>query len=154
LETCQVSLNQEDNANRTKGGRPRVVQVDRQHKAILELLKQRGEMNSSGHLFSDRGRLPDRARVRVRKLAWTWRSLAWVPMAFVRPLPWPITRSIALVDRTIELPCWPLPTIWGITGPLSRVRVTFLLAYVQEFLSRAQNEIDVSISAHVDSMIA
>jgi len=67
LETCQVSLNQKDNANRTKGGRPRVVQVDRQHKAILELLKHRGEMNSSGHLFNDRRRLADRARERVRK---------------------------------------------------------------------------------------
>lgn len=88
------------------------------------------------------------------RLAWIWRSLAWVHMDFVRPLPWQITRNTALAEQTIELPCWPLPTSWGITGPLSRIRVMFLLTYVQECLTRAQNEFDVSISAHVYSVIA
>ncbi|OGO65106.1 MAG: hypothetical protein A2030_08540 [Chloroflexi bacterium RBG_19FT_COMBO_50_10] len=67
LEQCALSLNTEDNSNRTKGGRPRQVIFAPEHRAILEHLKHLGEENPTGHIFHDRRSLPDRARVCVRK---------------------------------------------------------------------------------------
>jgi integrase len=67
LNSCQIELNQIDNANRTKGGRPRVVKVDPGQRGLLVQLKQFGEKNPSGHIFNDRSSLPDRARQQVRK---------------------------------------------------------------------------------------
>jgi integrase len=67
LEQCALSLNEVDNSNRTKGGRPRLVTVKSQHRSFLEQLKRLGESNPSGHIFRDRGSLADRARMQVRK---------------------------------------------------------------------------------------
>jgi integrase len=67
LEQCALSLNEEDNSNRTKGGRPRPVIFEPEQKVFLEQLKHLGEENPTGHIFRDRRGLPDRARVCVRK---------------------------------------------------------------------------------------
>jgi integrase len=68
LAQCALSLNEEDNSNRTKGGQPRPVIFEPEHKAFLEQLKHLGEENPTGHIFHDRHSLPDRARVCVRKV--------------------------------------------------------------------------------------
>lgn len=71
LDKCAISLNVEDNSNRTKGGRPRPVAIEPKHMAFLKQLKDHGEKNTSGHIFHDRSGLPDRARQRVRKACMT-----------------------------------------------------------------------------------
>jgi integrase len=67
LAQCALSLNMQDNSNRTKGGRPRPVIFAPEHRSFVEQLKQLGEKNPTGHIFHDRRSLPDRARVCVRK---------------------------------------------------------------------------------------
>ena len=67
LEQSALSLNAEDNSNRTKGGKPRPITFQPEHKAFLELLKCSGEKNPTGHIFRDRRRLPVRARLLVSK---------------------------------------------------------------------------------------
>ena len=67
LDTCQIELNQIGNANRTKGGRPRIVKIDPGNRELLEQLKKFGEKNPTGHIFNDRSSLPDRARQQVRR---------------------------------------------------------------------------------------
>lgn len=67
LGSKTISLNSSNNANRTKGGRPRVIHYpEEQHELITEL-KTLGEKNPTGHILKDRGSLPDRAREEVRK---------------------------------------------------------------------------------------
>lgn len=65
LEQSELSLNAEDNSNRTKGGKPRPVTFEPKYKSLLERLKRQGEKNPSGHIFRDRKRLPTRARLLV-----------------------------------------------------------------------------------------
>jgi integrase len=65
LEQCELSLNEENNSNHTKGGKPRPVTFKPEHKAFLEQLKSQGRMNPTGHIFRDRKRLPTRARLLV-----------------------------------------------------------------------------------------
>jgi integrase len=62
LEQCTLSLNESDNSNRTKGGKPRPITFQPEHKPFLEQLKRHGEKNQSGHIFHDRRGLPNRAR--------------------------------------------------------------------------------------------
>ena len=64
----EIRLNQQDNANRTKGGRPRIIQVQACHQEFLEQLQHVGKANPTGHIFKDRQTLPDRARQRVRQV--------------------------------------------------------------------------------------
>jgi len=67
IDGCDIQLNQHDNANRTKGGRPRVIQVQAARQEYLKQLQHLGESNPTGHIFKDRLTLPDRARQRVRQ---------------------------------------------------------------------------------------
>jgi integrase len=67
LEKGSISLNTNSNANRTKGGRPRVVMVQAENRKFLEELKTSGERRPTGHLFTDRCALPDRVRAQVRR---------------------------------------------------------------------------------------
>jgi len=67
IDGCEIGLNQQDNANRTKGGRPRIIQVQACHQEFLEQLQQMGKANPTGHIFEARLTLPDRARQRVRE---------------------------------------------------------------------------------------
>jgi integrase len=66
LEKCVLYLNDKDNSNRTKGGRPRPVTIEPEHRAFLEQVKRLGEKNPSGHIFRNRKKLPKQARQRVR----------------------------------------------------------------------------------------
>lgn len=61
---CVVRL--EENANHTKGGRPRVVRVTEGDRDWLAKFRERGEQSVTGHLFAGRGSLADRVRRRVR----------------------------------------------------------------------------------------
>jgi integrase len=63
--TCLVTL--EGNVNHTKGGRPRQVRISTEEKTFLSENKTIGENNPTGHIFHDRGSLPDRVREQVRK---------------------------------------------------------------------------------------
>jgi integrase len=63
--SCLVTL--EGNVNHTKGGRPRQVCIPPEEKAFLAEMKALGEENPTGHIFHDRGSLPDRVREQVRK---------------------------------------------------------------------------------------
>ena len=67
IDGCEIALNQQDNANRTKGGRPRIIQIKASHQEFLEQLQHVGKANPTGHIFNDRLTLPDRARQRVRQ---------------------------------------------------------------------------------------
>lgn len=67
IDGCEIRLNQEDNANRTKGGRPRIIRVQAHYQEFLEQLQRMGKGNPTGHIFNDRLTLPDRARQRVRQ---------------------------------------------------------------------------------------
>jgi integrase len=62
---CIVTL--EGNVNHTKGGRPRQVHISSEGKIFLSEIKAIGEKNPTGHIFHDRGSLPDRVREQVRK---------------------------------------------------------------------------------------
>jgi len=63
--SCLVTL--EGNVNHTKGGRPRQVHIPPEEKDFLAEMKALGEENPTGHIFHDRGSLPDRVREQVRK---------------------------------------------------------------------------------------
>lgn len=67
LEKMEVRLNQADNANRTKGGRPRAIQYSLEHHDFMIDLKNSPENQPTGHLFANRRGLPDKAQRNVRK---------------------------------------------------------------------------------------
>jgi integrase len=62
LDQRALSLNEDDNSSRTKGGRPRPVTFEPERKAFLEQLIRPGDKNPTGHIFRDRRRLSVRAR--------------------------------------------------------------------------------------------
>ena len=66
LESHLISLNEEGNANRTKGGRPRVVEYQAEFADFFANLKNSPADQPTGHLFANRRGLPDRARAKVR----------------------------------------------------------------------------------------
>ncbi len=55
-----ISLNKNSNVNRTKGGRPRVIEIQTKNHKFLEELKTCRAQRPTGHIFSDRWALPDR----------------------------------------------------------------------------------------------
>jgi len=67
LESGTISLNQEGNVNRTKGGKPRKFPYSPKAHEFMTALKHSPDLQPSGHLFADRQGLPDRARRLVRK---------------------------------------------------------------------------------------
>ncbi len=66
LEHGIIQLNVKDNVNRTKGGRPRQVFYPSESQDFIGELKSIGNKSPTGHIFPDRGSLPNRARARVR----------------------------------------------------------------------------------------
>ncbi len=66
LENGVVQLNQEGNTNRTKGGRPRSVHYLPEHLTFMVGLKNSTGLQPTGHIFTDRKRLPDQVREKVR----------------------------------------------------------------------------------------
>ena len=62
-----ISLNQEGNVNRTKGGKPRMFPYSRWAREFMAALKYAPDIQPKGHLFADRQGLPNRARRLVRK---------------------------------------------------------------------------------------
>ena len=67
LEKREIILNEEGNANRTKGGRPRVVKFQVEFSDFFAGLKNSTGNEPTGHLFANRRGLPDRARLGVRQ---------------------------------------------------------------------------------------
>ncbi len=67
LENLAIHLNDEGNANRTKGGRPRVVEFHAEFGNFFAGLKNSPGDEPTGHLFVNRRGLPDRARAKVRQ---------------------------------------------------------------------------------------
>lgn len=67
LEKRVIILNEESNANRTKGGRPRVVEYQAVFSDFFAGLKNSPNNELTGHLFANRRGLPDRARQGVRQ---------------------------------------------------------------------------------------
>jgi integrase len=67
MENRAIILNAEGNVNRTKGGRPRVVEYQSDCSDFFADLKNSPEEQPTGHLFANRRGLPDRARQRVRQ---------------------------------------------------------------------------------------
>ena len=65
LDTGVITL--VGNVNHTKGGRPRDVKVQEGDREFLARLRAIGERRPSGHIFTNRKSLPDRARQRVRE---------------------------------------------------------------------------------------
>ena len=63
-DTGRVSLL--ENANHTKGGKPRVVEVPAEDRDWLAQFRERGLGTETGHLFEVRDSLPERAREHVR----------------------------------------------------------------------------------------
>jgi integrase len=61
-----ISLNQEGNVNRTKGGKPRIYSYSPLSQEFMVDLKNSLGIQPTGHLFMDRLGLPDRARKLVR----------------------------------------------------------------------------------------
>ena len=66
LENRTISLNQEGNENRTKGGKPRTFNYSPQAQEFMTALKNSPDIQPTGHFFADRLGLPDRARMLVR----------------------------------------------------------------------------------------
>jgi integrase len=64
VEAREVTL--ASNANHTKGGRPRIVKVQKTDVDFLAELRSIGEKRPDGHIFTSRSSLPKRARDRVR----------------------------------------------------------------------------------------
>jgi len=62
-----ISLNQEGNVNRTKGGKPRIFSYSPISQEFMTTLKNTPDIQSTGHLFADRLGLPDRVRKLVRQ---------------------------------------------------------------------------------------
>lgn len=67
LERGMISLNQEGNKNRTKGGKPRHFPYSPKAHEFMASLKHSPDIQPTGHLFADRQGLPDRARKLVRQ---------------------------------------------------------------------------------------
>ncbi len=67
LENRMIKLNEEGNANRTKGGRPRMVEYQPENSDFFAGLKNSPKNQPAGHLFANRRGLPNRARLRVRQ---------------------------------------------------------------------------------------
>ena len=67
LENGTISLNQEGNANRTKGGKPRTFPYSSWAQEFMAAIKHAPDVQASGHLFTDRQGLPDRARRLIRQ---------------------------------------------------------------------------------------
>jgi integrase len=67
LKNRVIILNEEGNANRTKGGRPRVVEYQAEFLDFFASLKYSPNKQHTGHLFANRRGLPDRARLKVRR---------------------------------------------------------------------------------------
>lgn len=63
-ESLTISLDR--NANHTKGGRPRTIQLPEEAGPYLVQLKEKARKRLTGHLFTDRGSLPDRVRKQVQ----------------------------------------------------------------------------------------
>jgi integrase len=78
LENGMISLNMEGNVNRTKGGKPRQFPYSPWAQKFMAALKHAPDIPPSGHLFTDRQGLPDRARRLVRKAC---RELGILPLA-------------------------------------------------------------------------
>lgn len=66
-ENGMISLNQEGNVNRTKGGRPRKFPYSLKAQEFMAALKHSPDIQPTGHLFADRLGLPDRTRRLVCK---------------------------------------------------------------------------------------
>jgi len=62
-----ISLNQERNVNRTKGGKPREFTYAPWAQKFMTAIKLSPDIQPTGHLFADRLGLPDRARKLVRQ---------------------------------------------------------------------------------------
>ena len=73
-----ISLNQERNVNRTKGGKSRKFLYSPRAQEFMSALKHSPDIQLTGHLFADRLGLPDRARRLVRKAC---RDLGIRPLA-------------------------------------------------------------------------
>ncbi|HEX9090498.1 MAG TPA: tyrosine-type recombinase/integrase, partial [Anaerolineales bacterium] len=67
LVTGTISLNQEGNVNRTKGGKPRIFSYSPMSQEFMAALKNSPDIQPAGHLFIDRMGLPERARKLVRQ---------------------------------------------------------------------------------------
>jgi len=67
LESGMISLNQEGNVNRTKGGKPRSFPYAPWAQEFMAALKYLPNIQPTGHIFADRQGLPDRARRLVRQ---------------------------------------------------------------------------------------
>jgi integrase len=67
LANGTISLNQEGNVNRTKGGKPRIFSYSPMSQEFMVALKNSPDIKLAGHLFTDRLALPDRARKLVRQ---------------------------------------------------------------------------------------
>lgn len=67
LENHLINLNSEGNTNRTKGGRPRVVEYQAEFSDYFASLKNSPNNEPNGHLFTNRRGLPNRARQKVRR---------------------------------------------------------------------------------------
>lgn len=63
-ESLTISL--DSNANHTKGGRPRTICLPEEAGEYLVELKEKAHKRLTGHLFTDRGSLPDRVRRQVQ----------------------------------------------------------------------------------------
>ena len=66
LANGMISLNQEGNKNRTKGGKPRKFPYAPWAQEFMAALKHAPDIQPTGHLFADRLGLPNRARMLVR----------------------------------------------------------------------------------------
>ncbi len=62
-----ISLNQERNVNRTKGGKPRIFSYSPMSQEFMTALKTSPDIQPAGHLFTDRLGLAERARKLVRQ---------------------------------------------------------------------------------------
>jgi integrase len=62
-----ISLNQERNVNRTKGGKPRIFSYSPMAQEFMTALKNSSDIQPPGHLFVDRLGLPELARKLVRQ---------------------------------------------------------------------------------------
>lgn len=61
-----LAISLDSNANHTKGGRPRTIQLPEEAGPYLVELKGKAQKRLTGHLFTDRGSLPDRVRKQVQ----------------------------------------------------------------------------------------